>query len=137
MNQNVTHTITSSTQKIQPSTGIMLQQYLSSSTLYTIPCQAAADGSQLILPLPSLDHVACTKFPFYDMVSQIDINPDKYNDLFSFVETGDNTVHSTTIAFLALMIIMAVGFIGLLIFYCTSLKKIQDDDDNELKQMLK
>jgi hypothetical protein len=116
----------------------MVQQTVSSSTDYTIPCQQAADGSSIILPLPSLDHVACTKFPFYDMVSQIDINPNKYNDLFSFVETGDNTVHSTTIAFLALMIIMAVGFIGILIFYCTSLKKIEDDnDDNELKQMLR
>jgi len=109
----------------------------SSSTVYTIPCQTAFDNSSIILPLPSLDHVACTHFPFYDMASQIDINPDKYNDLFSFVEEGDKTVHSTTIAFLALMIIMAVGFIGILIFYCTSLKNIEDGDDNDLKQMLK
>jgi len=57
----------------------------SSSTVYTIPCQTAFDNSSIILPLPSLDHVACTHFPFYDMASQIDINPDKYNDLFSFV----------------------------------------------------
>ena len=28
------------------------------------------------------------------------------------------------------MIIMAVAFIGLLIFYCTSLRKIQDNDDD-------
>lgn len=116
----------------------MVQQIVNSSTVYTIPCQIAADGTSMFLPLPSLDHVACTTFPFYDMVSQIDINPGKYNDLFSFVATGDDTVHSTTIAFLALMIIMAVGFIGILIFYCTNLKKIEDDnDDNELKQMLR
>jgi len=88
-----------------------------------------------MLPLPGLDHVACTKFPFYDMESSIEINPTDYNKIFSFVHEGSITLKSTTIAFLSLMVIMAVGFIGIMAFYCMNLRKIEDyeDDGNELK----
>ena len=36
------------------------------------------------------------------------------------------------------MVIMAIGFLGIMTFYCLSLRKIEDydDDENELKQML-
>lgn len=121
---------------ISPETGIMIQQRYGSTTYYTIPCQNNyTDGASIMLPLPDLDHVACTKFPFYTMESSIEINPSLYNTLFSFVHDGNTTIKSTTIANLSLMVIMAIAFFGIMTFYCMSLKKIEDDDDanNEMK----
>jgi hypothetical protein len=138
MNQNVTHNLKSSSQKVSPDTGVMVQYKQESSTHYAIPCQKLGNGTAIMLPLPDLDSVACTQYHFYDIQQSTDINQADYNSLFQFVHTGNDKVHTTTVLFLCGMIIMAVAFIGLLIFYCTSLRKIQDDDDdNELKQMLK
>ena len=81
------------------------------------------------MPFPDLDTYAGNYFKFYDLSESLDISQPDYNKYYKNVADSDHYLKSVMLAFLTLMGIMAVGFIGLLIFYCTVLRKIPDEED--------
>jgi len=66
----------------------------------------------------------------FDVAESMSIDQDKFHDSFGFVITSQNNIHKFSIIFLVAMIATALLSIGLMIYYCSSLKNIEDPIDS-------
>ena len=62
----------------------------------------------------------------YQVTDSVSIDEGRFNDEFGYVIKSQQQIHKFSIVFLVLMIVAALVFLGLLAYYCSSLKNLDE-----------
>ena len=66
----------------------------------------------------------------YKIKDSIKVDEGRFNDQFGYVVTSQQQIHKFSIVFLILMIVMALMFLALLAYYCSSLKNVDEVEED-------
>ena len=66
----------------------------------------------------------------YTIKDSIKVDEGRFNDQFGYVVTSQKQIHKFSIVFLILMIVMALVFLALLAYYCSSLKNVDEVEED-------
>lgn len=133
-NQPILVSVSDHTIKINPELGLLVERTLNQKQSLQIPSasMAVADKSNnIVLPLPSLDSKAGQVMDLVTVQESLTVNQQKYNGLFDYVYNRDSQIKTASIIFLSLMIISALIFVGVMIFYCINLRKVDSRESEK------
>jgi len=134
LNQPVSFDIGDHKMYVNSQTGILIAQNYTRQNKLTFPSaknNQTGTVKDIILPFPGLDMHAGQSLILTKEVEDLQIDQSKFNEIFKFVGDTKDTVHVTSILFLSLMIIVALVFVGMLVFYNVSLKNLPDVDEED------